>query len=443
MACFIERPRTTCALGGAIAVINALPGVTLVNHTAIGCGGNLSGAITGGGGNMGEGTYSGFHMPSSAIGEKEVVFGGVDRLKEEITNALEVIDAELFVVATGCMTEMIGDDVEAAVRAVENPRKPVINISTPSFKGDAYYGYEVILDAIFNKFVPVSDEKDPKLVNLFGVIPGFDPFFRGDLNEIRRLLEKLGLKVNTFFTPDQTFEKNVLGAAKASYNILLSPVWGTTVVKNFEEVHGTPYYQTNLPVGAIQTAEFLRGVAEKLEIPSELVEKVIAEEEEVYYSDFIRAADTITNRQWYFYSATVTNSNYAIPIGRFLYEELGWHQEDTFVTDVLKPVKKRALTKAFEEADFGSKLTLDTDTQRISRTLNKTRPRNRGQRYWDNNTPFFILGSSLDRTTAAEVGGQALPISFPLSSRLITTHAYAGYKGALLLVEDIFSTLLA
>ena len=80
MACFIERPRTTCALGGAIAVINALPGVTLVNHTAIGCGGNLSGAITGGGGNMGEGIYSGFHMPSSAIGEKEVVFGGLNSL---------------------------------------------------------------------------------------------------------------------------------------------------------------------------------------------------------------------------------------------------------------------------------------------------------------------------------------------------------------------------
>ena len=93
MACFIERPRTTCALGGAIAVINALPGVTLVNHTAIGCGGNLSGAITGGGGNMGDGIYSGSSMPSSAIGEKEVVFGGVDRLKEEITTALEVIDA--------------------------------------------------------------------------------------------------------------------------------------------------------------------------------------------------------------------------------------------------------------------------------------------------------------------------------------------------------------
>lgn len=443
MACFVERPRTTCALGGAIAVINALPGVTLVNHTAIGCGGNLSGVISGGGGNMGDGIFAGSHMPSSAVGEREIVFGGANRLTEEIKNALDVIDAELFVVATGCMTEMIGDDVEAAVRAVENPRKPVINISTPSFKGDAYYGYEIILDAIFNKFVPKSEEKDSKLVNIFGIVPGFDPFFRGDLTEIKRLLNKLGLKVNTFFTADQTFEGNVLSASKAALNILLSPVWGTTIVKNFEEVHGTPYFQTLLPIGAIQTTKFLRDLAEHIDIDSDLLENVIQEETDEYYADFIRATDTITNRQWYFYSATITNSNYAIPVGKYLYEELGWHQNDTIVTDILKPVKKRALTKAFEANDFGSTLTLDTDTQRISRELIKRRPRNQGQRYWDNNTPFFLLGSSLDRTTAAEVGGTALPISFPLSSRLITTRAYAGYKGGLQLVEDIFSTLLA
>ncbi|MBP3273527.1 MAG: hypothetical protein J6L93_00850, partial [Butyrivibrio sp.] len=254
---------------------------------------------------------------------------------------------------------------------------------------------------------------------------------------------KLGLKVNTFFTADQTFEGNVLSASKAAINILLSPVWGTTIVKNFEEVHGTPYFQTLLPIGAIQTTKFLRDLAEHIDIDSDLLEKVIQEETDEYYADFIRATDTITNRQWYFYSATITNSNYAIPVGKYLYEELGWHQNDTIVTDILKPVKKRALTKAFEANDFGSTLTLDTDTQRISRELIKRRPRNQGQRYWDNNTPFFLLGSSLDRTTAAEVGGTALPISFPLSSRLITTRAYAGYKGGLQLVEDIFSTLLA
>jgi len=441
MASFVERPRTTCALGGAIAVINALPRVALINHTAIGCGGNLSNAITSGSGCLGDGTFAGSHMPSSAIGEKEIVFGGVERLKEEITNALDVIDAELFVVATGCMTEMIGDDVESAVRAVKNPRKPVINISTPSFKGDAYVGYEIIMDKIFNDFIPKSEKKNKKLVNIFGVIPGFDPLFRGDLSEIKRLLEALGLEVNTFFTADQTFS-NVLSASEASLNILLSPVWGTSVVKNFEEVHQTPYWQTKLPIGAIQTESFLRGVAEHIEVSEELLEQVIQKENAEYYEYFLRASDAITNRQWYFYSATVTNSNYALPLGKFLFEELGWHQNDSFVTDILKPVKKKQLQKAFDSEETGAKLWFETDTQQISRSLIKARPRNQGQTYWDANTPFFLLGSSLDRVTATEVGGQSLALSYPLSSRLITTHAYAGYKGGLQLVEDIFSTLL-
>lgn len=441
MACFVERPRTTCALGGAIAVINALPKVTLINHTAIGCGGNLSGVISIGGGNWGDGVYAGSHMPSSAIGEKEIVFGGVDRLKEEIINTLDVIDAELFIVATGCMTEMIGDDVESAVRAIENPRKPVINISTPSFRGDAYVGYEIIMNKIFNDFIPKNEKKNKKLVNIFGVVPGFDPLFRGDLNEIKRLLEALGLEVNTFFTADQTFD-NVLSASSASLNILLSPVWGTDVVKNFEETHGTPYWQTKLPIGAIQTESFLRGVAEHIEVSKDVLEQVIRRENTEYYQYFLRASDTITNRQWYFYSATVTNSNYALPLGRFLFEELGWHQNDSFVTDILKPVKKKQLQKAFDLEETGAKLWFETDTQQISRSLIKSRPRNQGQTYWDANTPFFLLGSSLDRLTATEVGGPSLTLSYPLSNRLITTHGYAGYRGGLQLVEDIFTTLL-
>ena len=49
----------------------------------------------------------GTQIPTSAIREKHVVFGGADRLREEIKSAQGLLDAKLFVVTTGCMTEMI------------------------------------------------------------------------------------------------------------------------------------------------------------------------------------------------------------------------------------------------------------------------------------------------------------------------------------------------
>ena len=144
--------------------------------------------------------------PSTGITETEIVFGGTDRLAEQIRSTLELIDGKLYVVATGCMTEMIGDDAAGIVSEFASEGKPVLAVSTPSFKGDNYHGYEIVLDGIFNRYLPVSEIKRSKLVNLLGVVPGYDPFFRGDLEEIARLLTALGLEVNAFFTPDQTFE---------------------------------------------------------------------------------------------------------------------------------------------------------------------------------------------------------------------------------------------
>ncbi|MCD7725147.1 MAG: hypothetical protein LUI12_06295 [Clostridiales bacterium] len=442
MSGHIERPRTTCALGGAITTLSLLPGVIPVTHSAIGCGGNLYGAIATCAGNLGEGTIGGSHIPSSAIGERDVVFGGVDRLEEELRATKEIMDGKLVVVATGCMTEMIGDDVQGVVRELEEDDIDVIAISTASFKGDAYRGYEIALDGIFNRYLPATKEKKQKLLNIFGIVPGFDPFFRGDLEEIRRLLKKIGFEVNTFFTGDQTFE-NITSAPEASYNLLFSSVWGRELVETFEERHGTPYGIYDLPIGAVATEEFLRRIGTELAVDQELLEKVIQEENNHYYSYFLRAADIIANGQYFYYAEIIANSNYAIPLQKFVSEELGWHADDIFVTDILKEEKANALRKHFEESDVQGELLFESGTSEIGRLIAKRHPRNQGQRYFDSDTPLFLLGSGIDKYTASELGAQTLAVSYPVSNRLICSKGYAGFEGGLHLLEDIISVLVA
>ncbi|MDR0858522.1 MAG: hypothetical protein LBN97_05800 [Oscillospiraceae bacterium] len=438
----IERPRASCALGGALAAISALPGVVPIIHTALGCGGSLSGAASFGSGYFGSGYCSGFLAPSSGITENNIVFGGNERLSEEISSALELIDAELFIVLTGCMTEIIGDDIHAVAAEYENEAVPVIALNTPSFKKNAYSGYEILLDGIFNKFLPPAAEHDEKLVNIFGLVPAYDPFFRGDLEEIARLLGKLGLKVNTFFTPDQTFE-NITSAPNAGLNIVFSRTYGVDFAKSFEKRHGTPYWVTDLPIGAEASDRFLRELQVKLNLDARTVERVIAAENRSYYGYFSRLADLFGDGDLKFYSVSVSNSDYAIPVASYLQKELGWVGLHSFVTDTLDELQEREFVRAYENSGLDAELLFETDTSRIAKTLRAKHPENRGQRYFDDITPLFIVGSTLEKVTAQTFGAGNLAVSYPVYNRVITDRGYAAYRGGLHLFEDILSSIVA
>lgn len=51
--------------------------------------------------------------PCTNFTEKEVVFGGVDRLRQIIRNTYKVLDTDLQVVLTGCTAGIVGDDVDS------------------------------------------------------------------------------------------------------------------------------------------------------------------------------------------------------------------------------------------------------------------------------------------------------------------------------------------
>ncbi|HEY9061811.1 MAG TPA: nitrogenase component 1 [Pseudobacteroides sp.] len=256
MSKFVDRPRYLCALGGAIGTLNALPGVIPILHAAAGCGGNISNALNGGGGYSGSSYCGGQALPSSNVYENEIVFGGEARLEEQIENTLKVIDGELYFVVTGCMVEMIGDDTASVVKRFNRSNKTVLSSDTGGFKGNSYKGYDLVLETLFRDYVEKSDEKEPGTVNLFGIVPVQDVFWKGNLNELKRIISKLGLKVNTFFGSNETLD-NLKNAAKASLNIVVSDTFGSDAAKVFEEVHNVPYINAPLPIGAKATSEFV------------------------------------------------------------------------------------------------------------------------------------------------------------------------------------------
>ncbi|MBR1824771.1 MAG: hypothetical protein IJ779_11160 [Ruminococcus sp.] len=436
---FIERPRFSCMLGGALATLTSLPRVIPIIHGAQGCGGQLTNSYAYGG-YLGVGYCGGASLPSSNVSEREIIFGGADRLKKEIEAAYEVMDGDLFVVVTSCMTDLIGDDVEAVLNEVEKPDSPLVYIDTGGFKGNSYYGYDIVIQGLFEQFIPVQEEKDPKLVNLLGLVPAYDPFFRGDLEEVRRILSLIGVKATTFLTPDQTIE-DVKNAGKASLNILLSPVHGLKAVESAKNIHGIDYIVENLPIGSNASVKFALDVAEKLGIDREFAEKALQKEVDRYYQYVDRATDVIADTDFQNYAVVINNSTEALPYTLFLDNEIGWLPEYVFITDELNDKQKQLIRDRFEAESFENppELVFETDTFKIQQHITQNRPQFLSDTYNDTLDPVFVLGSTIDRKLAEVLGGKYLNTSFPVISRIIINHTYAGFNGGLALLEDLIT----
>ncbi|MDF2925385.1 MAG: hypothetical protein K0R57_4299 [Paenibacillaceae bacterium] len=444
MSNVIERPRFTCAMGGAIGTVQALPRAIPILHTSPGCGGNLAGALSGASGYHGGSYCGGQTLPSSNVAERDIVFGGEERLAEQIENTIKVMDGDLYFVVTGCMVEMIGDDVHRVVKDFKGGEHPVIGTETTSFKGNSYKGYDYVLQALFRDFTQPALVKDAKTVNLFGIVPLQDVFWKGNIDTLKALLQKLGLTVNTFFGTGETID-NLRYAASASLNIVLSEVYGQDAAQTFQQVHEVPYITVSLPIGDHATTAFLQTVGKAAGVDQAIIDQVIFQERAYYYEFLQRLSDSYNDLDFQRYATVVGDANYAQAVTRFLADDLGWLPELAIVTDPLLPEDEAKIKASF--AGFHSGLTpevvFDTDASNVIKHINRHWPQSNGQRYYDGFVPGFIAGSVMERDVAEQLKVPLLAVSYPITNRVVLSRAYAGFQGALTLTEDVISLLVS
>ncbi len=442
MSTHIERPRYQCALGGALVTINSIERAVAIVHASSGCAASADGAANVGGGYWGTTLTDGRATPSTNIVEREVIFGGEERLAEQIATTLEVIDADLYAVITGCMTDIIGDDVRAVVGEFQRRGKPVIVAETGGFKGESTVGADYIWEAIITQFVTKGLPRDPKQVNLFGFVPAQDVFWRGNLIELKRLLGLLGIQANTFLTPHDKLE-NLKESSRAALNIVFSDVHGIRPAKVFQETHGTPWVSEPLPIGPTATEDFLRRVAERFQVDGETLEWVIAEEKAHYYRFINPLTDLFNDQDFQRFGVIIGNANYTYALARFIAEDLGWIPYLAAVTDQLQEEQQAAVSKRLDTipADLRPKLIFETDTDRITERLNKELEQENDP-YGTPISPAFVIGSTLDRPLAAGIKAGFWAVSYPITNRIVTDQFYVGFKGGLRLATDLISVLV-
>ena len=432
MSNIIHKNRNGCALHGALKVIGAIEGLVPIVHASAGCSIQsrlLENTLSGKNGKFSKGWKE---TSSTNLIEKHVVFGGTARLREQIKNTVKVLNGELYMVVTGCVPEVVGDDVQAMIKEARDQDFPVFGIGTPGFKGNVCNGYEYAVKGIIDNIDLVKQDIDfsgIKIVNILGIIPSQDLFWEGNLTALENTLDILGLQTNKLFGLGQGIN-NWQALRHAKLNIVVSP-WGINIAGYLEEKYNIPYLNFGwLPVGAEDTSDLIYSVAEKLNIDTSALTLKIEKEQAKTKYQLQKVADHYFKFDFQKEIAIVGETSIVTGISRFLQNTFGQIIKDIIITDNPADELRQYITESLNKATGNSPKVSFTDSgNEIDNILLKSKPE-------------LILGSSLEQHSAKTLGIPIIKISSPAFDRVVLNKTYAGYNGAITLVEDFSEQIL-
>lgn len=424
-----ENPKGGCVLAGINSVLGAIDRVCPIYHSGPGCCMQTTAADQGQSGHKSSRFVSFVSLPSTNMLEKEVVFGGTEKLRTTVQGAIDIIDADAYFVLTGCTAGIIGDDIVSITEEFQDKGYSVYPIETPGFVGDSNLGYETVWTTMINQVIEEDVPKDDKLVNIFGIIPYHDPFWSGALEEIDRILSALGLKVNTFFTKHQGIE-TIRKCSGAALNIIINPWLFKGPAKKMEQKFGIPSIRVpGLFVGATDTTKFVRQVAEAMHLDQEIVDKVIAAEEEYVYDYLAQSVGVVSWKRF----AVVADANNAVGITRYLANDFSFTPVLVIVSEPLfRQEDKDRIVAQIENLEYAKppKVIFASDQYEINQALRE-----------EEEEITLLIGSSNEREVALEKDIQFILAAFPMNERLVFNRTYAGYRGSLTFTEDLYDNL--
>lgn len=443
MSHLIEQAKYSCALG-ALQTVLAIPRAIPIIHAGPGCAARQFSFLGSGAGYQGEGYAGGGQISCTNTTQSEVIFGGEKKLRATVEGTLKVIDGDLYVIQAGCSAGIIGDDVKQVACEFADEGHPVVGVDTAGFKGNNYLGHELIVNTIIEQYISfeVPNAKPRKgVVNVFSVVPYQDAYWRGDLEEIKRILEGIGLEVHVLYGSSSAGMKEWMDIPNAEFNLVIGPWVGLSTAKKLESLYKTPYLHIPvLPVGLKETTRFIRQVAEFANLDSEVVNQFISREEKRFKEYFVSFGDLIADYGCYlpYHVYTVADSLYGVGVSKFLVEELGFTPKGFYDIDVPSQKNQEAINALLKDIDsrYEGIIHFEGDNRVIQDDIRK--------HLQEEGVRSVILGSSWDTELARDNNDSILiRLSLPITDRVIVNKSYVGYNGGLTLLEDLYSGLFS
>ncbi len=157
---------------------------------------------------------------TSSFTEGASVFGGGTNLKTAAKNIFDIYNPKIIAVHTTCLSETIGDDLNALIQGIDVPEgKYMVHCNTPSYYGSHITGFSNMVAGFIRYLSKSSGVKNGKVA----ILPGFvNP---GDMREMKRIATSMGVPYTMLPDTSGVMDSPMTGKFE------LYPKGGTTVTE--------------------------------------------------------------------------------------------------------------------------------------------------------------------------------------------------------------------
>lgn len=317
--------------------------------------------------------------------------------KRTLGDAYDRFTPQAIMVGASCTAELIQDDPGGLGRTLGLP-VPVVPLELPSYQRKENWGASETLYQLVRAFAGVNAPepgtprapRDPHArpsCNILGPTAlGFR--HRDDVDEITRLLDRLGVEVRVI-APQGATPADLARLGEADFNVVLYPETGEATARWLEKTFGQPRTKT-VPIGIGATRAFIREVAELAGIDP-TAELAREQSRLPWYSRSIDSTYLTGKRVFIFADATHAVAAARVAAHEFGFEVVGVGTYDRgFARDV------RAVAE-----ELGTEALITDDYLEVEDRIAELRPE-------------LVLGTQMERHIAKRLGIGCAVISAPV-----------------------------
>lgn len=380
------KPMNGCALFGAYRALAGIRDAVIVQHSVVGCNwGTLA---------MAQSRLYDIRQASTVIYENDVISGG-EGLAAQALQELDALypDCGAVFIISGCVPNMIGDDVQAAAAAYAG-NKRVLYIDAPGYAGGESKGMEQALLRLASFCRPCAQTAAPS-VNLLGVTAA-DPYA---VNDVQILKEILGDKLLINCALQDCCTADIERLPAAHLNIVFGG--GLQLAQRLRQDYGVPYVEWPYPYGVQGMLDFLHNLERELQVDLADARANIMEESKA----LVRKAAVLLPA-FYGLPVAIAGSGARLEgLRRFVQRELG--MEPVICVDADKE-EQNALARQLADSDA-----------------------------------VLLFGSSLEKELAAKYDMPLVRYAYPVFDEFVLgRQGLVGVQGTALLLEKIINAAL-
>ena len=380
-------------------------------------------------------------IASSNFTEETAIFGGGANLKLAIDNIIKQYKPELVGIASTCLSETIGDDVELIIKnhkknGTENKLPEIVCVSTPSYSGTHIDGFHAAVRSLVDS-ISAKGNKRERHINIF---PGM--LSPADFRYLKEILDDF--EADYVMLPDysDTFDgplwsryqqipeggtsmKDIasIGGACTSMEFGRILAEGESAGKLLKARYKIPCFSQGLPIGVKETDLFFDAL--------ELITGRSKPEKHIKERD--RLIDSYVDGHKYVFESRAVlygEEDLVVGLASFL-SEIGiipvvcasggksGHLEKK-LGEVIPDLEKKEITM-LDGADFVEIEEAAKDT-----------------------SPDFLIGNSKGYRLSREIKKPLIRVGFPIHDRLGGARiVHIGYRGAQQLFDTISNTIIA